>query len=95
MINVVAKGRCPSRLGLATLLEALEIQPATSATCRAMLEDGQILAISPGGVREALFSDKNYQLIWKERKGFARVAIDARAVSAIDNDATENDLSSD
>ena len=34
-----------------------------------------------GGVREALFSDHNYQLIWKERKGFARVAIAAKTVS--------------
>lgn len=34
--------------GLASLLEALEIQPATSATCKAMLNDGHVLAISPG-----------------------------------------------
>jgi hypothetical protein len=34
-----------------------------------------------GGVREALFGDHNYQLIWKERKGFAKVAIDAKAVN--------------
>lgn len=33
-----------------------------------------------GGVREALFGDQNYQLIWKERKGFAKVAIDAKVV---------------
>ncbi|CAF0884926.1 unnamed protein product [Adineta ricciae] len=65
--------------GLATLLEALEIQPATSAMCKLMLEEGHILAVSPGGVREALFGDQNYQLIWKERKGFAKVAIDAKA----------------
>ncbi|CAF3092634.1 unnamed protein product [Rotaria sp. Silwood2] len=64
--------------GLATLLEALEIQPSTSAMCRLMLEEGHVLAIAPGGVREALFGDQNYQLIWKERKGFAKVAIDAK-----------------
>lgn len=34
--------------GLASLLEALEIQPASSATCKAMLEQGHVLAISPG-----------------------------------------------
>lgn len=68
-------------IGLATLLEALEIQPATSITCQRMLEEGHVLAISPGGVREALFSDHHYQLIWKERKGFARVAIAAKTVS--------------
>ncbi len=34
-----------------------------------------------GGVREALFGDHNYQLIWKERRGFAKVAIDAKTVN--------------
>jgi len=37
--------------------------------------------LSLGGVREALFSDHNYQLIWKERRGFAKVAIDAKTVN--------------
>ncbi len=36
---------------------------------------------SLGGVREALFGDHNYQLIWKERRGFAKVAIDAKTVN--------------
>ena len=81
--------------GLASLLEALEIQPATAAMCKLMLEEGHVLAVSPGeiqiekivsscfdlgGVREALFGDHNYRLIWKERKGFAKVAIDAKTV---------------
>ncbi|UJR36382.1 hypothetical protein I4U23_029106 [Adineta vaga] len=64
--------------GLGTLLEALEIQPSTSAMCKSMLEEGHVLAVSPGGVREALFGDHNYQLIWKERRGFAKVAIEAK-----------------
>ena len=34
--------------GLASLLEALEIQPASSSTCKAMLEEGHVLAISTG-----------------------------------------------
>ncbi|CAF1072952.1 unnamed protein product [Adineta steineri] len=65
--------------GLGALLEALQIQPSTSSMCKLMLEEGHVLAIAPGGVREALFSDHNYQLIWKERKGFAKVAIEAKA----------------
>jgi len=36
---------------------------------------------SIGGVREALFGDHNYNLIWKERRGFARVAIEAKTVN--------------
>lgn len=40
-------------------------------------------AFDLGGVREALFGDHNYKLIWKERKGFAKVAIEAKAVNFI------------
>ena len=36
-----------------------------------------------GGVREALFGDHNYHLIWKERRGFAKVAIEAKTVNRI------------
>lgn len=42
-----------------------------------------LVFINIGGVREALFGDHNYELIWKERKGFAKVAIDAKIVSTI------------
>lgn len=38
------------------------------------------MAISPGGVREALFSH-NYELLWNKRQGFAKVALDSKAVS--------------
>ncbi|CAF3213812.1 unnamed protein product [Rotaria socialis] len=65
--------------GLGTLIEALEIQPSTSAVCKSMLDEGHVLAISPGGVREALFSDHNYRLIWKQRRGFAKIAIESQA----------------
>jgi hypothetical protein len=36
-----------------------------------------------GGVREALFGDHNYHLIWKERRGFAKVAIEAKTVNRL------------
>ncbi|KAL7056408.1 hypothetical protein AAHC03_020946 [Spirometra sp. Aus1] len=36
---------------------------------------GEVLLISPGGVREALFADEYYSLVWGKRRGFARVAI--------------------
>ena len=64
--------------------------------CKSMLEEGHVLAVSPGnlkcikdfsylfvlgGVREALFGDHNYHLIWKERRGFAKVAIEAKTVN--------------
>ena len=66
--------------GLATLLEAFEVTPGSLEQCCNLLKEGHILAISPGGVREALFSDHNYQLIWGKRQGFARIASEAKIV---------------
>ena len=43
-------------------------------------QDGELLAVSPGGVREALFSDEYYKLVWNGRLGFAKVAQDAQVV---------------
>ncbi|VDL61346.1 unnamed protein product [Hymenolepis diminuta] len=39
---------------------------------------GQVLLLSPGGVREAIFSDEYYSLLWGKRRGFARIAIKAK-----------------
>ncbi|KFV45919.1 Transmembrane protein 68, partial [Gavia stellata] len=46
--------------------------------CVSALKKGSLIAIAPGGVREALFSDEMYTIIWGNRKGFAQVAIDAK-----------------
>lgn len=48
--------------------------------CVRALKNGHLLGISPGGVREALFSDEAYPLLWGKRKGFAQVAIDSQVV---------------
>ena len=34
-----------------------------------------------GGVREAFFSDEYYNLLWGNRVGFAKIAIEAKVVS--------------
>lgn len=49
--------------------------------CLLALKKGHLVSISPGGVREALFSDEGYQLLWGNRKGFAQVALEAKVVS--------------
>ncbi|XP_026554973.1 transmembrane protein 68-like [Pseudonaja textilis] len=46
--------------------------------CLNVLKKGKLLGISPGGMREALFSDKSYKLIWHKRKGFAQLAVDMK-----------------
>ncbi|XP_025029932.1 transmembrane protein 68-like [Python bivittatus] len=46
--------------------------------CLNVLKKGKLLGISPGGMREALFSDNSYKLVWHKRKGFAQLAIDTK-----------------
>ena len=53
--------------------------------CVSALKKGHLIAIAPGGVREALFSDEMYTIIWGNRQGFAQVAIDAKVVSMTDD----------
>jgi len=40
-----------------------------------------MLAIAPGGVYEAQFGDSYYQILWRKRMGFAKVALEAKVVS--------------
>ncbi|CAH4023422.1 unnamed protein product [Pieris brassicae] len=63
--------------GWSQLLEGLCVIPGTVATCAGVLRSGNPLAISPGGVYEAQFGDHCYRLHWKNRTGFAKVALEA------------------
>lgn len=56
----------------------MKVCPGTVQTCANTLKDGNLLAISPGGVYEAQFGDSNYELLWKNRIGFAKVALEAK-----------------
>lgn len=69
--------------GLRLLLAVTGVIPGTREECLVALKNGYLVSISPGGVREALFSDESYQLMWGNRKGFAQVALEAKVVSAI------------
>ncbi|CAI5661278.1 DGAT1/2-independent enzyme synthesizing storage lipids isoform X3 [Oreochromis niloticus] len=64
--------------GFKLLLEVFSVIHGPQEECVRALKNGHLLAISPGGVREALFSDETYPLLWGERKGFAQVAIDSQ-----------------
>ena len=63
--------------GLGLLLKVLNLIPGTVSDCVSALEKGEILLIYPGGLRESLLSDENYNLIWNSRLGFSRVALEA------------------
>lgn len=64
--------------GFAIISESCHVSPGTIQSCVSILKEGNMLAISPGGVYEAQFSDHNYELMWRNRKGFAKVAIEAQ-----------------
>lgn len=50
----------------------------TRENCRALLGAGEAVLVYPGGGREvAKRKGEKYQLIWKQRTGFARLAIEA------------------
>ncbi|CAG5117786.1 unnamed protein product [Candidula unifasciata] len=63
--------------GFQTLMEVCRVAPGTISSCIDVLKNGNLLGISPGGVREALFSNENYTLMWNNRVGFAKVAMQA------------------
>lgn len=71
---------CPVVSGFKLLLEVFSVIHGPQEECVRALRNGHLLGISPGGVREALFSDETYPLLWGKRKGFAQVAIDSQVV---------------
>lgn len=65
--------------GFGILLNAFYCTPGTVSSCASDLSEGNLLGLSPGGVYEALFSDhKQYKLEWKNRLGFAKIALEAK-----------------
>ena len=67
-------------IGLQKFLEVIDATPGSREACVAKLTKGELVAVYPGGAREYLFSDFNYNLIWNNRNGFAKVAIAAKTV---------------
>lgn len=66
--------------GFSLLMEAFKVLPGTVQSCASILKDGNCLAIAPGGVYEAQFGNSSYELLWKNRVGFAKVAVEAKVV---------------
>lgn len=64
---------------LAPLVHATGAVEGTRENAIALLRQGELVGVSPGGVREAIAPrDRHYELIWGNRKGFAEVAIEAQ-----------------
>ncbi|XP_075679607.1 DGAT1/2-independent enzyme synthesizing storage lipids-like [Dermatophagoides pteronyssinus] len=54
------------------------IFPGPASKCIETLKQGHLLVIAPGGTREAQFATTQYETLWNNRCGFARVAKEAK-----------------
>jgi 1-acyl-sn-glycerol-3-phosphate acyltransferase len=61
------------------LMKAAGIVPGTRPNTRELMRRGDLILVFPGGAREvAKRKGERYQLIWKNRLGFAKMAIEGR-----------------
>jgi 1-acyl-sn-glycerol-3-phosphate acyltransferase len=64
--------------GLRELITSVGALPGTPDAAEALLRRGELVIVYPGGVDDSLkLSSERYQLKWKARAGFARVALAA------------------
>ncbi|MCB9639999.1 MAG: acyltransferase family protein [Myxococcales bacterium] len=62
--------------GWRELMNRYGIVLAEPAQCSRLMEKGEAILVFPGGAREVTKrKGERYQLIWKERRGFARLAV--------------------
>lgn len=66
--------------GFRHFITAIGALPGEPATAEELLARGDLVVVYPGGVDDSLkLSHERYQLKWKQRAGFARVAMTAHA----------------
>ncbi len=64
--------------GLGELMENLGCIVGNQQNALTMLNNGELLYVAPGGMRESLRpSSERYQVKWNQRKGFARLSIES------------------
>ncbi|XP_034981091.1 monoacylglycerol/Diacylglycerol O-acyltransferase isoform X2 [Zootoca vivipara] len=63
--------------GIKMFLDVILAKDFTNAECVEILKKGHLLSILPGGAREGNFSN-DYNLMWGNRTGFARIALEAK-----------------
>lgn len=64
--------------GVAEIALEMGAVPGTRENALALLASGNLVGVSPGGVREAIAGRPNhYRLLWGDRLGFAHVALQA------------------
>merc|ERR1712215_65145 len=74
MVNTIVD-RCLTALpGYENVEKYLKASAGGKGYCVDLLENGELLAVAPGGSREALF-DESYSMSWGDRTGFAKVTL--------------------
>ena len=63
--------------GMKRLVEAVGGVEGSPGAARRLIDEGNLVGVSPGGTREAISgTSNNYKLIWRSRTGFAKLAIE-------------------
>ncbi len=66
--------------GIKDIVPRLGVVDAHPNAAQELLAEGEMVLVAPGGMREALRPHtERYQLQWSDRRGFARVALEAQA----------------
>ncbi len=69
------------------------LRPASPGAGLQALEEGQLLGVAPGGMREALRPwSERYVVAWEHRKGFVKLAMQAKAPIVLAACAAADDL---
>jgi 1-acyl-sn-glycerol-3-phosphate acyltransferase len=66
--------------GLNAFLQIAGAVPGVRDRAVQLLKSGDLLCVAPGGVREALFSGSEYEILWGQRCGFAQAALSTGVV---------------
>ncbi|XP_058031167.1 monoacylglycerol/Diacylglycerol O-acyltransferase-like isoform X2 [Ahaetulla prasina] len=64
--------------GLQQFISVQHCDCSTRERCINVLKQGHLLGVAPGGLREQNYGNNHYKLIWRKRRGFAQIAIDAK-----------------
>lgn len=78
VINSVVDKFLFSLPGLNIILDVFGCTTGTVDSLAEKMASGKVLGLSPGGVYEAQFSDHHYEILWRERVGFAKAVIKAK-----------------
>ena len=67
--------------GYKSFMEAVEQTSGSVESCVEMMDNEDMLLIYPGGIRELMLGDNNYEVMWRPTAGFAKVAVQAKVAT--------------